>query len=467
MVSFYEKLSFHLHNSFYISFFHISFSQFIFSQFIFSQFIFKVSHVEGNEVRPPEGIGDVLSASVDITTPETINLTTDPSVSLAPSSNSIITTTTDDNKPPYFVGQVFESPDEFQSSVESYCAVVGTEIRWKKTSNERAKSDPYISYRGSCPRSGTRTSTKKTDNTSKNARPTRDSLKVGCGWCINAAHEKMPNNLTRNAKSVRITSVSLEHTNGCVGGADPDMTFALKKRAGRKYPKFALDHLRKEVKGGRYGTHDVKSWLFQFGFKDATLEEATNLRYRLMKDKPIKNWKPDDTSTKEQMGDMMDYLHNEDLANEISAGSKESIHSLQLVHNGLKNQIEGYDFRTATDSEGRFSGTAWQTGRMRARLRKCGVMIFLDDTRFWNVMVSDHDGKSQTVMGAMTMCASHEAAGWVLKSLVYMSPFAAEIVKATMSDLGKLTSLYVTAMLQLSLTQTLSYHCYSYTRSWN
>ena len=99
MVSFYEKLSFHLHNSFYISFFHISFSQFIFSQFIFSQFIFKVSHVEGNEVRPPEGIGDVLSASVDITTPETINLTTDPSVSLAPSSNSIITTTTDDNKP--------------------------------------------------------------------------------------------------------------------------------------------------------------------------------------------------------------------------------------------------------------------------------------------------------------------------------------------------------------------------------
>jgi hypothetical protein len=103
-------------------------------------------------------------------------------------------------------------------------------------------------------------------------------------------------------------------------------------------------------------------------------------------------------------------------------------------------------------------------------------MIFLDDTRsgvntsgfcFWNVMVSDHNGKSQTVMGAMTMCASHEAAYWVLKSLVDMSPFAAEIVKATMTDLGKVTSLYATEMLQHSLTQTLSSHCYFFTRSWN
>jgi hypothetical protein len=66
------------------------------------------------------------------------------------------------------------------------------------------------------------------------------------------------------------------------------------------------------------------------------------------------------------MGDMIDYLHNEDLANEISAGSKESIQSLHLIHNGLKSQIEGYDFRMATDSLLRFSGTSWQTGRMRA-----------------------------------------------------------------------------------------------------
>jgi hypothetical protein len=55
---------------------------------------------------------------------------------------------------------------------------------------------------------------------------------------------------------------------------------------------------------------------------------------------------------------------------------------------------------------------------MRARLRKCGVMIFLDDTRFWNVMVSDHDGKSQTVMGAMTMLMVHE-----MKAIASVGPW--------------------------------------------
>ena len=85
-------------------------------------------------------------------------------------------------------------------------------------------------------------------------------------------------------------------------------------------------------------------------------------------------------------------------------------------------------------------------------------MIYIDDTRsgvntsnfcFWNVVVTDHEGKTQTVMGAMTMCASHEAAEWVLKSLVSMSPFASETIKATMSDLGKLPSLLLLAHIYL------------------
>lgn len=67
-------------------------------------------------------------------------------------------------------------------------------------------------------------------------------------------------------------------------------------------------------------------------------------------------------------------------------------------------------------------------------------------------MVSDHEGKSQTVMGAMTMCASYEAVSWVLQSLVGMSPFAAEVVKATMSDLGKYTTPLFTCPSQLHAT---------------
>ena len=211
--------------------------------------------------------------------------------------------------------------------------------------------------------------------------------------------------------------------------------------------------------------------MIQSGFLDATLEEATNLRYRLLTNLAIKDWKPNECS-KEEIGEWTDYLHNEDLAKEISAGSKDSIENLTLLHRGLKGEVEGYDSRVTTDSENRFSGTAWQTGRMRARLLRHGAMIFIDDTRsgvntsnfcFWNVMVSDHEGKSQTVMGAMTMCASHDAVSWVLQSLVAMSPFAVDVVKATMSDLGKCTTPF---LLRLNRMQRAYYGIVSFHRSW-
>ena len=343
--------------------------------------------------------------------------------------------------PPFKVGQSFPSKADFQAAVEAYALTTAIHVNWRTTSNSRAQSDPYVMYRANCPRSGKYASKKKMDSS---GRPTRNSLKCDCGFYINATHDKMPNNKTRNAESVSIVSLCLEHTNGCEGGADPDTSFALKKRGGRKYPQFALEHLRKEVLANRYGTHEVKSWLIDAGFSDATLEEATNLRYRLRRDLPIKDWKPNECSD-ETMGAMQDYLFNDDLAKEVVAGSKQSIDNLQIVHNGLREHIDGYDFRMATDTENRFSATAWQTGRMRARLEKHGVMIFLDDTRsgvntsnfcFWNVMVVDHEGKTQTVMGAMTMCASYDAVKWVLNSLVSMSPFASTTIKATMSDLG-------------------------------
>jgi len=343
--------------------------------------------------------------------------------------------------PPFKEGQSFPSKADFQAAVEAYALTTAIHVNWRTTSNNRAQSDPYVMYRASCPRSGKYASKKKMDSS---GRPTRNSLKCDCGFFINATHDKMPNNKKVNAESVSIVSLCLEHTNGCEGGADPDTSFALKKRGGRKYPQFALEHLRKEVLANRYGTHEVKSWLIDAGFSDATLEEATNLRYRLRRDLPIKDWKPNECSD-EEMGEMQDFLFNDDLAKEVVAGSKESIDNLQLVHNGLREHIDGYDFQMATDSENRFSGTAWQTGRMRARLEKHGVMIFLDDTRsgvntsnfcFWNVMIVDHEGKTQTVMGAMTMGASYDAVKWVLDSLVSMSPFAATTIKATMSDLG-------------------------------
>lgn len=359
-----------------------------------------------------------------------------------------ISSTHDPSSPaPFKKGDTFPSFDKFYSAVHAYATSTGVLLNWRRTTNKRAKSADYVIHRATCKRGGNYTQTKKMKG--PNARPTRDSLKCGCDNHVSAVEN--------SDGSVTIISLNLEHTNGCRGGADQETVYALKKRGGRSYPLHVLEHLRTEVRARRYGTHDVKSWLVETGFRDVTLDEATNLRYRLLTDMPIKNWKPEECS-KEEMGEMQDYLYNDDLAKEVAAGSKESISNLQVVHNGLRQQIEGYDFRITTDSENRFSGTAWQTGRMRERLKRYGVMIYIDDTRsgvntsnfcFWNVVVTDHEGKTQTVMGAMTMCASHEAAEWVLKSLVSMSPFASETIKATMSDLGKLPSLLLLAHIYL------------------
>jgi hypothetical protein len=62
----------------------------------------------------------------------------------------------------------------------------------------------------------------------------------------------------------------------------------------------------------------------------------------------------------------------------------------------------GFSYDIASDSEGRFSGTAWMSGRMRARLAKYGDVLFIDDTRsgvnssgfsFRNVMIVNSEGR--------------------------------------------------------------------------
>ena len=214
-----------------------------------------------------------LTGTIDMSTNTTT--TTSPTeeaelVDLATNTSTNTSTAT----APFNNTDVFPSVELFKQAVEDYCVSERMCPKLKKSGNKRKQADDYIIYRYTCPRSGTHMSQKKEEI--KGARPTRESLKIGCDWHISAAHERMPNDLRRNDESVRITSVSLEHTNGCNGGDDQEMIFALRKRAGRTYPEYALMHLRKEVKARRYGTDDVKSWLIQSGFLDATLEEAKN-----------------------------------------------------------------------------------------------------------------------------------------------------------------------------------------------
>ena len=332
--------------------------------------------------------------------------------------------------------------EEYDNTAVAYANQMGYDIRREK-SKSKAKNPEYnnIQYKYICSR-GRKAPPKKEKESS---RPTRVSLRVDCGYYSKANHPMKEDRSGRDMSVVVIVGLCLEHTNGCKG-RDELINKAIRQRRGRKYTDVQLTHLRKEVKAGRYKTDDVKSWLVDQGMTDATLEEATNLRYRLLKDRPIKGWYAEDGDDSATLGAMQDYLFNEDLAREITAGGQQSVDNLRVTHSGLRQQVRGYDFRLTTDTEKRFSGTSWQTGRMRTRLRRNGVFIFLDDSRsgintsgfcFWNIVVVDGDGKVHTVMGAMTMSASIEAVRWMLWSMVDMCPEAVDIVKGTMSDLGE------------------------------
>jgi hypothetical protein len=356
----------------------------------------------------------------------------------------------EDNNCPFSDGQRFEDETAMANYVTAYAAGLRLDILLQRSYKTRINvkmNNNYLLFhcsRANKPKSGK----KKLVVEGVDTRPKRVSLKCDCGMHIRACHP-MNFDRTERLECYEIISFSLEHTNGC-NGYDDLVQDSILQRRGRKYSNVALNHIKKEVVAGRYSTTDVKGWLIEQGYQDACLEEATNLRYRLMKGLPIKDWKASEVSN-EAIGSMQDYLFNEDLAKEIKAGDLDSVKNLQMLHSGLRCQVKGYDSRITTDSENRFSGTAWQTGRMRSRLRRHGRFIFVDDSRsgisssgfcFWNVCIVDQDRKIQVVMGAMTMNPTNDSIQWIFASMVSMTPEAAEIVKGIMSDLGKVVILY-------------------------
>ena len=336
-----------------------------------------------------------------------------------------------------YKGKKFSNVDEYQKAMRQMETSLGESYKYRECAYKR--KDPRFSgvnYRYYCARSHGYYC-----GDGNIHRPNRTSLKCNCGWYVNATNPMLPDNSGRDMSCVVVSGARLEHTNGCTGN-DPDLNSAIQKRSGRKYSDAVLAHLSSEVKSGRYSTRDVHDWLENNGHRSASRLEAKNLRARLLKNQPIRGW---DVSDPVSVGEIDDYLYNVDLARELEAGGQESIDNLQLVLTGLQAQEHGFDYRLTSDSESRFSGVAWQTGRMRARGRVHAHVIFIDDSKsgisttrmcFWNIVIVDHNGKTQTIMGCMTMDPSNAAVYWVLSSLVSMCPELKEMVETTMSDLA-------------------------------
>lgn len=383
---------------------------------------------------PPDSHGsDVNADTVDAAPPDasTDPLLPIPVPDLPPLNNSTTnmeSTSTEspanNNDTPFFIGQIFDTMQCY-AAIDEYHLQKGY-IALNDITKPN-KFDPDHQYhRWRCQRHG------KSRGKSTGVRPNRTSYKCDCKYYISCVHPKDQDTNLRDTSKLQIVSLNLTHNNGCTMGSDVDMNEAILKRRGRKYDNIFLDSLRREVKSGRYSTYDVRSRLVEAGYKNASLEEATNLRYKILTDKPIKDWvppPPDESRDDEDvaaMKTMEDYLFNEDLANEIRVGGRESIEKMRLLHEGLKSTSPGYDYRIAKDNEGRFTGTAWQTGRMRGRLAKHGDVLWIDDTRsgvnssgfaFWNIMIFDSEGKVKFGMGAMTISSEDSAVKWIFQAL--------------------------------------------------
>ena len=150
-------------------------------------------------------------------------------------------------------------------------------------------------YRWRCKRHG------NPSNKGTGLRPGRNSLKCNCAMTITARHPLVLDDANSKSRAwdkskLVLKKVQLEHTNGCTGGEDENLNALIRQRGGRNYDNVILNILREDVKAGHYGTDDVRSKLVDFGLPDVTLEEATNLRYRLMKDLPIKGWEWEGTN---------------------------------------------------------------------------------------------------------------------------------------------------------------------------
>ena len=115
-------------------------------------------------------------------------------------------------------------------------------------------------------------------------------MKCHCPFFVSGQEPTLADNsgVDKNGEII-IVGLNLEHDNGCTGN-DQTINNLVDKRGGRKYPVPVLEHLKCEIQAGCYTTGNVQNWLADQGMHHVTLEEATNIRYRIMKNLPIRGW---------------------------------------------------------------------------------------------------------------------------------------------------------------------------------
>lgn len=227
-----------------------------------------------------------------------------------------------------------------------------------------------------------------------NQRKSRKRVSLKCDCAFHVYAHIMADETCDIRKSV------LKHTNGCV----PSPTFAA---AGERARGFSLDSatiaalkvhyiqvliapgglilrfsgVKDDVVTMKLTYVQVLAKLRKKGFELET-RQARNIRYRLIKGLPVGQKDITAKTTESPDADVeLDALFNDELAQEIEVGGAASVQNLIHLHLALKRTRPGYIYDVSKDDVGRFTATAWMTGRQRVRAARDGILLFLDSSR--------------------------------------------------------------------------------------
>tara|TARA_R110002050_G_scaffold31742_1_gene81321 strand:+ start:141 stop:2150 length:2010 start_codon:yes stop_codon:yes gene_type:complete len=339
---------------------------------------------------------------------------------------------------PFHVGQTFCSEDECIATISLYAAENYFSVV-KGAGHGSNKKGGSRRIRLECSRSGMPATKKRKSDpelTHSTKRRKSKSLKCGCTFAIRGS--------VRNGE-VKITLVSLQHTNGCV--PSHQHVLSAKSRSG-DYFKNLTDTQRREL-------------LLLFDNRAPTRKVIEFIRTLVPSGCPVTsmmvaNWKTSLSKCTTKIFDIKNTSQFNDLSLPLISLSEKCARDLvqqSMESEGvpiltycrqLRIRDSCFDFRTMVDPvTSQLTGIIWQTGRQRLHAQRFCDNLFLDcrkkgnnDLRwpYFGPVISDENRKTRVIAHCLAIAEDVRSYSFIMQSLIDMSGIDARSVKVVWSD---------------------------------
>ena len=110
----------------------------------------------------------------------------------------------------------------------------------------------------------------------------------------------------------------------------------------------------------------------------------------------------------------------------------------------LKADVPGFEYRLyVDDATKQLAGWVYMTPRQRAAMKRCGQVWFLDSKAkgtnlhnfpFYAPAIINQDGKHEVAAYGCVCAAGNAAVEWVLRSILDMCPYSAQVCRTVFTD---------------------------------